>query len=443
MKLTKLTGLLIAACIVVFSVNSCKKSTDLSTHASKKLKNVSDVTAPSVSNGMLVFESETQYNSWLNYLDELIARDSTSTDTTSQDSILHNVELDLSFTSLRQKTYEDFDMLNQAGWETIEEIPERHFIHDLSILSTLNQYGEVKIGSEIISFFDNEHTVIIKDQDVLSSVRTFKNSGYTDIEDIFEISGIVQDGIEINGSAQSGNVQIAYSTDSHTGGLSATKPSGIIAPIYGGIKNDPCNGKKIDLSNFHLSSLPDASWIINWGDGGGPQLDGFGKKYSGSHTYSSTGTYSVIIEAVAGGLSYFFYFNVIATDNCSKASKSKNIWYYPGSGWAVRGELECRNVKGVHRITANSESYLWNGHTNELRKCENLYAKVDGDILYANSNCVHELYASSKNSSHKAKTITASGNVGHDFAWNTLTSEHAMYLNGQWYVYYMTLTPCD
>jgi hypothetical protein len=438
------------AIFAIVCLAACRKSpTDPNSKQSTNLRDYADVTAPTVSNGTLTFTSKEHYNAWLQYLDGAIARDSTSNDTTSQDSLLHEIEAGLGCNSLRQKTYADFEALNETGWATTDLIPERHFIHDLPVLSTLNEYGEVKVGADIYSFFDRKHIVAIADPQVLTTVRNFKTSGYDFIEEIFQQAGVVMDGIEIDGVVQQGNVRIHYADDDFNGITAQKTSADDINIIPGSLTNDPCIARKVYLTNYYLyddnwtdpnASVLYANYVVNWGDNTSSTYLNT-KILKADHVYSTTGKKYITITATTNNNTYTINDEADPKNVCTNNQKSKTTWFYHGGGWAVRGHMEVVNNVLFHRINATSESFLWNGTTNVSKSCENLYVKANGPILH--SDCSYRSNPSNSNSSKICKYISASCHIGNNYYWNSLTSDHAIYGHPNWYPTAQTMEYCE
>jgi hypothetical protein len=130
-------------------------------------------TMPSLQNGMLKFADQNQFDEYLSYLDALVmdepqTESAIDTDSTEFDAKLLQVETNLNFSSLRAQLLADFELLNQEGFVTLEAIPAEHFIPSSAYRSVFNTNLEVKVGTAIYVYYNENWLIEITDGSISS-----------------------------------------------------------------------------------------------------------------------------------------------------------------------------------------------------------------------------------------------------------------------------------
>ncbi len=114
---------------------------------------------PQVEGDVLAFRDPEQFSSYYQYLEDMTNYVGKSAFGLSQEGFFDSIEKKIGFLSLRKVTNEAFAALAQEGWERFEEIPEIHFITDMLFRSFLSPSGEMKIGSYVTRFI-NENVAV-------------------------------------------------------------------------------------------------------------------------------------------------------------------------------------------------------------------------------------------------------------------------------------------
>ncbi len=430
--------------LVLISSISCKKSTIINKRVNSQI--LSDVAVPNVVNGVLEFTSNEHYTEWLEYLNNTIIKDTLTDDSTSQDSILHAIEIGIGFNSLRQKTYEEFEAENVNGWDNIEVIPERCWINDITIQSTLNEYEEVKIGNDIISYFDLNRKFNISDWGILQNIRDFKASGNMDIHSIFEDGQIVQSGIKINDIVQVGNLSISDALDCASGDVRAASKgtSDDLIHVFGSSRGEDCANRKVILDGYYLldpstQARVQAQYSVNWGDGSGYHSIGTLSTLSTSYIYASASTYIVTVRATVGSSNYYFSDKVEAKNQCGRGNKKITVWHYPLSGWAIRATT-WNEANNSATMRAKTESFKWQNGKWRNRKCDYLFVQVSADDVDA--YCGFITTKSVTNASRNDRSLTSSRVELSKYAWSNNSSSHGIYVSGNWHTVNQSYTPC-
>jgi hypothetical protein len=432
--------------LFLISFYSCKKHDKNLTQNDADLGNVMSLdNPPAVSNGMLVFQDETHYDDWLDYLDNLVTRDSTSTDTTTTDSLLKAVEIELGFNSLRKKVNKDFEELNETGWSSTADIPEKHFIHDDIVLSTLNENGEVKIGNDIIIYFDQLHNIIVHDANILGTVRNFVNGAATNPYEIFVFDGSIVQGVTAD--VQGFDFVVPYNESIAMAKLSGNDA----AQFWGSATTDPCEKKKIYLKNYYVqyafsNTVPSLSWSINWGDGQ-TTPGGTTQFLNISHTYANHGTYTLKIEGTVPNTNpadKYEWANIkVTTGKCNNGSRSTgDVWYYTPDGMRAVRCYASVTVGGPNRVWAESEAFRWQGGKFRREKADMLYARICAEVLKEN-DCTSDFNTCPSTTHSNDAFVSCGHNVKKVFGWEVVYSKHSIKHNGSWYEHDFNISPCD
>ncbi len=444
------------ALFLFFSVLSCKKTDQIHKSKSHDYKTFADVASPSVNNGILEFTNREHFDDWFNYLEAALERDTMiADDTTSIDSTLHAIELGLGFNSLRQKTHEEFEALNETGWDNVEDIPSRHWSDDLTLQSILNQYEEVKIGDIIYNFIDAQTVIKLTDISLLQTVRDFKTSSYSSVHDIFLEPGVVQSDITVNDVFEVGNLDIDHSFSIHEDGSSRASSKGTSDDyeyIYGTLTYSGCPAQT-HLSGYYVKdpntgSKVSASYSIDWGDNSSIQYLGTSTGLNTSHTYAQSGKYTILIYANISGSQAIMREKdkEVPAGGCGTSFKHQKIWYYPVSGFAMRAIIESPSGY-LQKTKASSESFKWQNGKWRKRKGDNLYVKCDIEY-YDRTNmvgCANSSWDNRTRSSNNAKEVDVNWSVlgGGSPGWKTIIGTHAIYINGNWHQYSQYMYPCN
>lgn len=435
--------ILILTTLLIGLIAACKKPEKNAGSKSVNLHNYGDVTPPTVTNDILTFATQDEYTAWLDYLDDAVRRDSTSEDTTTTEEIFDNIESGLAFHSIRKKLRNDFDILDINGWESMDAIPELYFIGDQTILSTLNENGEVQIGTNIYSYLDKDHIIIIKDPSMLNSVRNFKNTAHTNAAEVFELTGAEQD---VNISLEYVNA-LAFTT-----GVSMLKPTGgTLQMEYGAATPDACDGKRITLNGYKLQDINTpvgASFSINWGDGNTTPVGGYGALYNVSHSYASTGSYTITIYATPDPSlgyygSYTFTQNITISSACRKDSRNSGyVWKAtPDGARCTRDYISVTINSNLKRIYGSTEAYHWKNGSWHRKKADRLKMLSCMEVLHGN-DC-SSWYNHCDYTEHKNDAFIQAGfNVSQPFGWNVAYGDHNIYHNSSWYQHWQALSPC-
>lgn len=431
--------ILLSSLLLLIAFASCRKPEVSKPDKKKNLSTVMTVTAPTVSDGMLVFTDEEHYAEWLEYLYESTRRDSTDNDTTSTEEILDGIEDGLSFNSLRKSLRQEFDELNEVGWSQLEDIPVMHFIGDQAELSTLNLAGEVKIGNNIIIHYSKDYDIIITDDDFLDDVRTFLGGNPGDLMDMFFLTEIPACVVDIQ--------QKWFSRDNGPCAGTTSKSSGATGSvIWGRLSYDDCNNKIVYLDNYAVSEngAANCNWDIDWGDGSSHTIVTATHVLKNvSHTYSTIATYNVKIKAtsLATNSNYSMNESAVLTASCAKGSKYTDyIWANDGT-WAVRTYVGVTNTTNKKKIYASSESFKKDGNNWVSRKADRLRVEACMEVL--NGTC-GTWYNKCGVTEHKTDRMVQDGfTISADFGYNVAYGFHKLKEGSHTVTYTNSVNPCE
>jgi len=147
---------------------------------------------PNVLNNTLVFKDDTHFFTYLKYLEYVINIASKDQISKSQDDLLEDVEGAIGFLSLRKVTEDDFQKLNQFGWNKLENIPERHFIPDLITKSYLNTECVVIVGDKLMRYVNENYlvTVSTSNSKVISELLNLSiHSDFNQVNSLYKYVG--------------------------------------------------------------------------------------------------------------------------------------------------------------------------------------------------------------------------------------------------------------
>lgn len=252
---------------------------------------------PTVSDGMLYFRDDDQYVAYNQFLDSLIAIPETNTDTTMNDpdDILESLESGLGFVSLRHNAQAAFDAANEIGWNSLEEIPEVHFINSITTRSTLNANADVRIGDTILHYISKDFSVAIPASetsllDQLHSLSTSATSG-----DITALDPLGE------------KIKLQYWTVKELGigtTLKGTGTPGVLISDFNITQPNYCNQPLlVNLDNIRMADFGTpvkTDYHIDWGDGTSTNATSNSNVNNAwlngvLHNYGAAGTYTIKI----------------------------------------------------------------------------------------------------------------------------------------------------
>ncbi len=313
---------------------------------------------PVVKNNTLAFRDEAHIDSYQQYLEKAIVvppNSNRSEMSQGPDDILEAIENKIGFTSLRNVTEKSFRRLSEIGWDRLEDIPVKHFIHDIITKSILNPNLEVEVGDKKLSVLkypsksgeQSYNMAFVTQTDTSKLIRgslshdfeeTTSYPGQFDPNPIptsfegpisrdFDGTTSTPGQFDPNPAPSWFGGPLSHDFDQPTstpGQFDPTPP-----PRGGGVKGirisgsakvtaradyvreidsptaPDCNGnyKKITLPNVALfdkvtnSYVVGAKFIIDWGDGTVvTEIGTVGSGNSYSHTYAHDGTYNIVVK---------------------------------------------------------------------------------------------------------------------------------------------------
>ena len=113
----------------------CQKE-DLNPRQQNSLICKSEGKPPEILEGMIVFPTLSDFNNYLNVLDEKLKNDQNSQMESSE--ILLAAENAIGFTSLRKVLQDEFDAKNEIGFASLEDVPDYPWLQDQLIRSVLS-----------------------------------------------------------------------------------------------------------------------------------------------------------------------------------------------------------------------------------------------------------------------------------------------------------------
>lgn len=443
MKKMKLVAFLV---LVLFA--ACKKNFENQTNnlASNVFSNFGGTT-PQVDGGMLSFPNLDDYEAWLEYVDNSVRRDTTevdTTDTVTTYEIMTQIEQDLGFYSLRKKLDDEFEILNQTGWASLDDIPVMHHIGDQTVLSTLNDYSEVKIGGKIYCYHYEGCEMVIEDETLLPSIHAVLDDPGSTIDDIHLIDDVEQ------------GVNITFAFDRESGeGTAMLKPTGAddYKQVYGPVMQvNPCSPTVQLSGTFGIIYKPTNTWVnaqytVNWGDGNNTLFFSTkaGQNHIVQHTYASYGLKQITITAYISALNLTFRWTPPATNvfmNCQHRSRNSGyVWKAtPDNARATRGYISVTNNGAMARVYGSTEAYKKSNNTWKKRKADRLRVEACGEILQP--NCSPDFNKCGITERRKDKFVQDGFNVGRYFKWVVIYGNNKIQHNGTWYNHHLPLQHC-
>lgn len=439
---------------------------------------------PTLSNGMLAFKDDASYQAYLDYLDaapgmltDNQVKQYTNDPRDIVDIVLDSIENNLGFNSLRAINHEKFEAENSIGWDKPELVPDIYSPGNRTEYSTLNEYGEVKIGDVIKKVLNNKKIIYIKTEPTIIAdhlitetralqeqypdgnipTALLRHLDYTSkylIIDDFEIGNIFDDvpldDIPLNQYAISGVIQ------------------------YG----NPCMGSinQITLRLFTLVQVtswfnnepggtPTPAWYtVDFGNGvvsnsiqgnQGPANATFDQMY----IYPAAGTYTITISArltqngpTVATRSYTV--NVTGTATCSSSDKSISNIFYATSTQALKCDI--RFWKYLHfpsfayprKGRAEAQNLIKSGNKWKVRKADRIAIAVQS--LAFNRDCAPHgtttfptgYWLQSFNYENNARSFHQGSGPIHtyDLHYNTIEADFYVSINGSthWKKYIMS-----
>jgi len=474
-----------AAFIMLFiaAAVSCKKNhstQDAAGDKSAAMKAISGVTGttpafPKVENGMLVFNDEQHFEKYIAFLDK--ATDPQSYDSATlrekefdQDAILETIEGYMGFTSVRKISHDKFMVLNETGWDRLEDIPAEHFISDAVIRSVLNENLAVKIGGSYVRYINKN-----------ISVKVDANAGneiwasFSSLPETATLSEVLRIDVGHQHSSvfdftDNGNLSIFDKDKYHTLG------EGDLSIINLNYNAPDCNNpKNILFTGMQLwqqmpsgslqNGILEGSFIVNFGDNTAPQT--YYSYYTpGSqnseaivpnftHSYANAGTYTVKVHATANlvyagatsntadkeyqvevtGTTCKSDIDKVTEDERHTVTDGSRAWsgkitmtrLMPWFTWKRRVVSETSSWLRDGNKWKQSKSEIWHQlHTERMQQGScNVLGQVDGDGWASSSKHI---------TTHRTDD---------PYYWNKVTTKHGMKYNGTWYYFDKSISVCD
>jgi hypothetical protein len=409
-KRVKLGGLSILAVAFLYFNTGCKKPEIAATKPGIHKLNGTLSIIPAVENGMLTFATQADFDEYQQQLLEAAVSLMNSPDdngeTPTFDEALNQLEDNIpNFISLRAKNVNQFELENINGWDNEDDIPEKHKLVDPLLESSLNEYGAVTIGNEIIMYLNKDLTATIGKSEVaiygllIEMPESVKGNGYTAAKWVGNINTLAKINFEIPslsglviGSINGGNVTLGQNFSYN---------------INPKIEINPCNTMQVTLNRFsvirnpnNIAVLVSGIFTVNWGDGTSENgyIAAGGSQSSINHTYANPGTYHpTLIASVTGSdgqaevLPYNFNsLEIYGGLKCNaKTLKDKNQKKYSSNGQAyINCRILFRSTKMANNIQAETEFYQKNSNGKwknvKTGSGKEIYARVWGGISFSN-----------------------------------------------------------
>lgn len=447
--------LLMIPIIVGAIMVSCKKenlkeltSSSVVTNSNKSIKLNN---SPQNINGILTFTSEEHLQQYYQTLDEMV--DAGHDEDKDVDALLKEVEDGLNFLSYRQ------DFINKYDWEdkefTAEEIDEMYkkdFIIDEVRKSILNEYLEVGIGDYIYVYFSENQVYKIPNSkfDVVTSIRDMEKG-----DDDIVLSDVLRPEIELVSSKiisaskyvkEYGDIPLKTDFYEHhhtTSGYNNINCDIYNKKIWGSLRRDYYD--TIDSINVVGASYVANSIVVEFGDGSSETFTGI-SDFTATHTYPSTGTYSVRItfdytDSDNNTETSEEEFSLIVNGACSEnnkavpSSRSNSSWKLTSKGWVKK------DVFGKH-LASYSHSWKWNSNKSKWKRAKHdLFCRVEGAFRDDNCNVVENL---AKSKTTYGKKLTSKKHrvfKNYDINSDDCLSSHSF--GGSTFYHQNLINPCE
>ncbi len=393
---------------------------------------------PTVSNGILVFQSKESLNQYLRNLHELPNQ---LPDSIEIDSLLDDIENSFGNVSYRK------DYLNT--YDISEENPTPRFF-DYAFQSVLNSRLEVVVESKYYNYHFSKYVVVCESpttekintirevlrhcDDPMILSREVEKAGQFDVYVLFEendIDLLQKKSIETDNQS----IQFHFVDDYGQGCTSTTLK---------------LNKFRAKANGFITSSLA-GEYEVNWGDGSPVSqwtvnsiIGNWGPATDIAHTYASPGTYILTFKwnsnAFGGGI-VTAHFTVNILQGCgSPGYKSKSVWLYPNNGDnAIETTIWSDKTSISKAIGASTYFYKKKNGKYKKEKASNIEAIVEGNI---STNCTNPLWKSNTESKSNNNDARAKvGNLG-DYTYSQINSQHMVVYNGVTYLHNNLLKTC-
>lgn len=434
-------------------VVSCSKKNEGKPADVKKLKalsaqfNFSDF--PTVSDGMLVFRDGKQYDDYLDFLDKATTPEDPEAVGVDAHKILKDIETGLGYTSIREISHSAFEALNETGWQTLEEIPDEHFINSIDLKSVLNQDLDVKIGDKIVHYINREYMVEIDAAaggDLLNEYHKLNDkSGLTDILLLDKDNRFTT----VRNSAGTGFVITPKPTGTDPG-----FPLFIFKPAVS--YPDPCNNPRlVRLTAVALIDM--GTWLpgyfeISWGD-----ATPVTQKWSNSmnynqvdpfeHTYATNGMKIIRIKGYnyqgGGQVAQRTDTIYVGGSTCQITERDSYTQYHNIDGTrGIGGRLYIEKYGSGNqkmRCCAVTESLQWKSG---MWKFKSGRIEVELDCSAKDNNCVEidHLVGYGLGGDQNDKLIHRSKDI--NWSWSQAVSTHYLTVYDTRFQFQVTLNSC-
>lgn len=447
--------ILYTTAILAFALQSCKKEMIQrgdqlqGDNSQMKQLNYNYNDYPSVVNGMLVFRDDAHYDNYLSFLDSLISNLNPNDTIQDEHSILQSVESTIGFTSLRNTTHAAFMNQNETGWQTLQSIPDEHFIQGPDIRSVLNNNLEVRIGNELL-FYLNKDIAVRVDASKTALITQFKNQGSNaTLTSVLAIDRYRQFSTVIQLTGEGGIWRRITQV-----------PLGSYTIFSSGVSYfDPCLNPYVVrfrglMVSWNAEPGLEGYFMVNFGDGSPgqrvntvPELGGNGTP-SFTHAFPNSGTYNVTVNAytVSGTFLASKVFSVLAVGGCTQ--NEKNSWwrYLTITGTpnrAVSGRVYLEHYgSSNHKMRMIAETRSMQQKSDGSWKLVKGKIEVEAKCSRRNSDCnvveLLQVHALKNNSKDMLKHTSK----GERFFWNTAESKHYLTIGGIRYELPITINSC-
>lgn len=413
---------------------------------------------PTLVDGRLFFRDSKHLADYTDFLNSAITIPAENTDTVDNDpdDILDAIESELGFTSLRHITNEQFEKLNEVGWDRLEYIPEKHFINSLLTKSVLNRDAQVQIGDSIVYFISKDFAAVVdvKNIEVLTEYQKLdKDVTLDEVLSVDRHSVASAVCILRHTMLEMANLKVSnheYEISSGT----AYIPDECISPLRIVVP-------RILYTKVGTGSDFEFEYEIEWGDGTvetgtGNAPSNVTYAASASHTYSTAGTYHVKMKGRRSANHPWDgekEFDVTVPGGCHyEASKSSNEEWHAiqYTNKAIKGKCWVEQWKTMFgpyyklQIGASTDAMKYENNKWKRHRAERVVVQYQtNEYTYDCSSSSPVGGASWPYNSNSACAETQATSVNARIGWFSMTSNHKMRLSNNYYEFDVTITPCD
>lgn len=339
---------------------SCQKSSPdkpgTTTGSSKSLASLPPMsfTPPTVTDGMLKFTDQAQYDQYEAYLQAVIEDNTDSTKGANE--VLQDVETGLGHTSLRRNTFLAYEAANATGWASVEEIPEEDWVTSITERSILNGQRRFRIGDEIIQFVTPTYIANIEagHPDILTKLSALP------------VTASILDILNCDPTRFYLGVVSTVDNEEHRPTGAVGSGGGITVPwttwIMQGtavVLNHCTNPLQVKLTGLHLLHVPTSTaqqgfYTIDWGESlPTPQTatSAFGNNNSLladiHHIYAAPGTYTITVNvkslfpiASVGDVKTRTFTVEVDAGDCINTGQMQTQDYYVSPTQVIRGHVK-------------------------------------------------------------------------------------------------------